>query len=337
MEVKAIKKAIYNNQDISKLYVGDILIFPFGSGQRNDNVRGKFTDYSTSADWWYWANGSQWDETNKTDITKYVNPETKEFAIDIGTPTTLQDLFSQNGTLERIDDLPVDENITNLAEIFMYCTALNFVNTEGWNTQNVSSMNNSFIYCSNLNSIDVSEFNVGLVYDMSNMFAYSGINELDLSNWNTDCLQYIPYMFQGCSQLWSLNLSNWNIVNLYQSDYLFQGCSNLTDLYLCNWSFNQYANPITDYMFYECYSLQNIYGPIYNINFDLDLSSSSNLTYDSINVIIEGLYDFNGGTGDSGDNIHYLYLHPNAFGLIELDFNIISLANAKGWTIVSQS
>ena len=74
----------------------------------------------------------------------------------------------------------------------------------------------------------------------------------NISNWNTNNVTNMSYMFSYCKSLTSLpDISNWNTNNVTNMSYMFYNCESLTSLPdISNWN-------VTDmiYMFYNCYSL----------------------------------------------------------------------------------
>ena len=81
--------------------------------------------------------------------------------------------------------------------------------------------------CSSLQELDLSNFNTNKVLDMSYMFkGCSSLKELDLSNFNTNKVFHMSYMFKGCSSLKELNISN-NFKRKISNEIrtLFKGCS----------------------------------------------------------------------------------------------------------------
>ena len=83
------------------------------------------------------------------------------------------------------------------------------------------------------------------------------LTSLDLSNFNTEDVQYMSGMFRGCSSLTSLNLSNFKTENVKDMNNMFYGCKSLTSLDLSNFKTKNVKDMSS--MFYECNSLQTIY------------------------------------------------------------------------------
>ena len=53
----------------------------------------------------------------------------------------------------------------------------------------------------------------------------SSLKELNLSNFNTNNVTDMEYMFYVCSSLKELNLSNFNTNNVINMSWMFGGCS----------------------------------------------------------------------------------------------------------------
>ena len=65
---------------------------------------------------------------------------------------------------------------------------------------------------------------------------------LNLSNFNTNNVTNMCYMFSGCSSLKELNLSNFHTTNVTNMNNMFSGCSSLTELNLSNFNTNNVTN-----------------------------------------------------------------------------------------------
>ena len=55
----------------------------------------------------------------------------------------------------------------------------------------------------------------------------SSLNNIDLSNFNTDNITNMHSMFEGCSSLTCIDLSNFNTNNVIDMDNMFKGCVSL--------------------------------------------------------------------------------------------------------------
>ena len=128
---------------------------------------------------------------------------------------------------------------------FANCTSI--TSTAGW-----------FYDCNNLQTITgISNFNTENVTDMSYMFFYCySMTSLDLSSLSTGNVVNMSSMFQECHGLKSVDLSNFNTENVTNMSAMFSGCWALNGLDLS--SFNT-AN-VTDMseMFFGCEGLTSL-------------------------------------------------------------------------------
>ena len=175
------------------------------------------------------------------------------------------------------------EGITNMFDMFMYCTSLTSLDLNHLNTSNVTNMSQVFYYCISLASLDVSGCNTSNVTNMKSMFTdCHSLTSLDLSSWDTrnvtnmnsifqNCYKlkslYLNHfdtsnvtdmsqVFRDCHSLTSLGVSGWNTSNVTDMKSMFDGCSSLTSLDLSSWN----TEKVTDmrYMFDGCSSLTSL-------------------------------------------------------------------------------
>lgn len=174
---------IYQGENWDKVFYGTDLVF-----EKNEDVndydptilyiKGKFTNNSSSSGQFYYANGS-FSASNKINISQYVNPETKNFEVQIGKVGEITDLtflFYINSSLEEISIFPVDENITKMNSTFYNCTNLKTINAINWDLQNVTSFSMMFMYCSNLENIN------GTINNIKNNLSLSESTKLSQSS-----------------------------------------------------------------------------------------------------------------------------------------------------------
>ena len=123
------------------------------------------------------------------------------------------------------------ENVTTMAEMFDFCSALTSLDLSSFNTENVTTMAKMFYSCYELESLDLSNFNTASVTTMAEMFdSCSALTSLDLSSFNTENVTTMAEMFYGCSKLESLDLSNFNTTSLKTMESMFSGCSVLDEI-----------------------------------------------------------------------------------------------------------
>ena len=149
------------------------------------------------------------------------------------------------------------DNVTDMSQMFSWCTNLASIDVTGFNTSSVVDMSNMFGDCQNLTNINLNNFQTENVRNMSGMFAECLVlASLDLSHLNTANVIDMTRMFDRCYELSSLNISGFNTSNVTSMSGMFDLCSKLPSLDLS--SFNT-AN-VTDMsvMFYGCSSLTTL-------------------------------------------------------------------------------
>ena len=125
------------------------------------------------------------------------------------------------------------------------------------NTSNVTNMMDMFYYCSNLTSLDVSSFDTSNVADMVSLFAgCSSLTSLDLRSFDTSNVTLMGGMFEGCSNLTSLDVSSFDTSNVTNMSCMFGGCSSLTSLDVS--SFDTPKVTVMAFMFEYCSSLTDL-------------------------------------------------------------------------------
>ena len=164
-----------------------------------------------------------------------------------------------------VDNFDIVQNVcTN------YSSIKNIVFDESFKTYAPTSLSGFFYGCETLETISGLEYlNTANVEFMDYMFnGCSALKSLDLTNFNTAKVTNMGNMFNGCSALTSLDLTNFNTANVTNMGNMFEGCSALKSLDLTN--FNT-AN-VTDmsFMFHGCSALTSL---------DLTNFNTANVTY----------------------------------------------------------
>ena len=217
------------------------------------------------------------------------NPQFREmkgnFPVNVEFPEMIScsQMFNQCTELTTVP-LFDTSNVTNMNGMFNNCRALTTVPL--FDTSNVTYMSNMFYECRKLNDVPV--FNTTIVTNMYNMFSYCSslisIPQLDTSNVNN-----FGGMFSYCSSLISIpQIDTSNGTNL---NGMFSNCSSLTSVPQLNAS-----KASVRFIFENCTSLID-FGGLLNVGksnnsaFTYDLSYSSLLSDESIQNVIDGLYD----------------------------------------------
>ena len=173
--------------------------------------------------------------------------------------TDMSDMFRFCSSLTSLDVTHFNTgNVTSMADMFSSCPRLAELDVTHFNTANVKDMSDMFASCSGLISLDVTHFNTANVKDMSNMFyGCSGLISLDVTNFNTANVTDMSNMFCGCSGLISLDVTNFNTANVTSMSGMFYGCSGLISLDVTNFNTANVTN--MRYMFKGCFKLKEIY------------------------------------------------------------------------------
>ena len=175
-----------------------------------------------------------------------------------------------------------------------------------------------FGYCSSLTSLDLSNFDTDNVTNMSWMFSRCfALTSLNLSSFNTANVMSMSWMFFGCSRLTSLNLSNFNTAKVQDMSYMFRGCSNLTSLNLLSFNTTNVTN--MSGMFYDCSDLTSLDLSGFNTE---KVTSMSQMFYCCSRLTSLNLPSFN------TENVTSMSaMFNNCSGLTSLDLSNFNTAN----------
>ena len=158
-----------------------------------------------------------------------------------------------------------------------------------------SSWSTSFMFCgcTNLKAIQgLENLNTDKVEKMYSMFnGCASLRSLDLSHFKTARVREMQYMFSGCRSLTSLNLSSFNTARVTNMGYMFSDCSSLVSLDLS--SFNTSNVQKMDEMFFNCSALTTIYS-----NFEWQCESADSMFADCIKLKGAVLYNMMKDGGD---------------------------------------
>lgn len=145
--------------------------------------------------------------------------------------TNMNEMFSFAG-FEKLDLSSFDTSNTRyMWAMFDGSTQLSDLNVKNFNTANVIDMGYMF-YNIPAKTIDVSSFDTGNVLSMGGMFdATSGLETLDLSNFNTKKVTTMEYMFIN-SNVSKVDFSSFDTSAVTNMHAMFQNAKNIEDLNL---------------------------------------------------------------------------------------------------------
>ena len=212
----------------------------------------------------YKKDGSDNENADRTCIydLKTVTTFSEYVADYVATNSTLTFKKITSDNLEGLDlsRMAVVHNIDMVPNVCTnYSSIKNIVFDESFKTYAPTSLSVFFYGCETLETISGLEYlNTANVEFMDYMFyGCSALKSLDLTNFNTAKVTNMGNMFNGCSALTSLDLTNFNTANVEFMDYMFNGCSALTSLDLTN--FNTAKVTYMNNMFEGCSALTTIY------------------------------------------------------------------------------
>ena len=160
--------------------------------------------------------------------------------VDVKAPTQTVDLKTGikfgNSTFSAMPfTLICDSGVTNMSNLFYYCTKLTSLDLSNFNTINVTIMSSMFSECSDLTTLNLSNFNTINVTNMSRMFHNcQKLTSLDLSSFDTINVNTMAYMFYNCKNLTTLDLSNFDTNKVTDMSVMFSYCKNLTTVKVIN-------------------------------------------------------------------------------------------------------
>ena len=185
-----------------------------------------------------------------------------EYVADyVATNSTLTFKKITSDNLEGLDlsRMAVVDNIDMVQNVCTnYSSIKNIVFDESFKTYAPTSLSEFFGGCETLETISGLEYlNTANVEFMDYMFyGCSALKSLDLTNFNTANVTNMGNMFYGCSALKSLDLTNFNTAKVTEMGNMFNGCSALTSLDLTN--FNTANVEFMYYMFEGCSALKSL-------------------------------------------------------------------------------
>ena len=223
----------------------------------------------------YTKDGSDNENADRTCIYDLKTATTfSEYVADyVATNSTLTFKKITSDNLEGLDlsRMAVVDNIDMVQNVCTnYSSIKNIVFDESFKTYAPTSLSGFFGGCETLETISGLEYlNTANVEFMDYMFhGCSALKSLDLTNFNTAKVTDMGNMFYGCSALTSLDLTNFNTANVEFMYYMFEGCSALKSLDLTNFN----TAKVTDmgFMFNGCSALTSL---------DLTNFNTANVTY----------------------------------------------------------
>ena len=173
--------------------------------------------------------------------------------------------------------------------------------------QGITDLSNMYSYCSLLSSVDISNINMSTVTDISNMFLNcSSITHVDFSNNNLSSITTMSSLFSGCTSLLSVSFPEIQISNLENMAYMYMRCSSLQHII-----FPQFPSTnIIDYNYFAYgVSTDSVVFPQTKAKRLSNVLAYSNISgdIDMINISFDELTDFS-----------YAFQHTSAINILGL-------------------
>jgi surface protein len=175
-------------------------------------------------------------------------------------------------TLEGTGGIVANSNSKNL---FAYIgsaveSGVKIIGLDYLDTSSVTSMSYMF-YNSAVENLDLSEWNTENVTNLYATFiSCTKLQTIDVSGWDTSNVTNMQNAFNSCRSLTSLNLSSLNTSKVTNMSYMFSNCTGLTELNLSNLDTSKVTN--MSYMFRNCNSLTELSLSSFNTSKLTDMS-----------------------------------------------------------------
>ncbi len=247
--------------------------------------------------------------------------------LDTTNVTNMMNMFLFCSSLTTLDVSNFDtSNVTKMYGMFNGCTGLTTLDVSNFDTTNVTEMNSMFSSCSSLTTLDVSNFNTSNVTDMHGMFiGCKGLTEIDVSNFDTSNVTKMSSMFSGCKGLTELDVSNFDTTNVSTMNSMFNSCSGLTEIDLSN--FNTSNTTKMGHMFYKCSSLTSP---------DISTFDTSNVTeMSSMFEGCTGLTTLDVSNFNTNALVDYVYLKRFAYNCTNLSTIILGSNFGQSYNVPS--
>ena len=319
------------------------------------NISNMFSGSSATAN-------SDRDIANSNNACKYLNSIGGISDWDTSSVTNMSGLFSGCASLKSLDLSTWDvSHVTSFDYIFSYCINLSNLNISTWDVSNATSLLGLFRATQSLTNLNIANWDVSNVQDFGSMLATpmgsssyynvgTGIEQIDLSSWDTSSASNMASMFAGCAKLVELDVSHFDMSKVTSIQYMFSNCYKLKVIDVSNWNTSSITNmyqtfkncyevEVLDFSHCDLSNVKNFFGGMTGI-FDncralkkLDLHTMSNPDIDEAAYMFRGCNSLeeldisNLVTNKSDYSLHQMFYGCNSLKKVTLGENFCFKGN----------
>lgn len=210
--------------------------------------------------------------------------------LDTSNATNMHSMFASNENLKKLDltskqlwpfALPYKQvswdtsNVTDMSSMFEWCLELEELTLgESFDTSNVTNMGNMFASLRSIKTLDLTMLDTSKVTSMTGMFQFcseeitddswnvigkKGLEEIRFGEkWNTENVESMYYMFNGCKNLKTLDVSGFDTSSVTTMNSMFDECEDLKTLDVSGFDTSKVADNGLMGMFCFCKSLESL-------------------------------------------------------------------------------
>lgn len=217
-------------------------------------------------------------------------------------------------------------NNTSLDHTFYNCYLVSDFNpVKNWYVNNVTTMKGMFWGTSSLREIDLSSWVTSSLTNLNHMFYCSGIENIDLTNFDFTHCKELAAVFMSCENLQTANLANTDVSNITSFWGLFYLAKKLQSVDITGWNAPKCSN--IDIMFCQTYSLVDIKGIETLLARDEYVVTNFRMAFDS--TALSSL-DLSAWRAILDENCYRVF--ANCRNLIDLDVSGLDSSNATNMT-----
>lgn len=172
--------------------------------------------------------------------------------------TVSQEVLNEN--MYKVFDIQklISSQLTpTLADLFRNNTKVNELILSNWNVSGVIVMNYMFGNDVIIPKIPYETSQPSIFPHLQPYVHNSSISSINLANWNTSSVEYMSYMFAGCTSLQSIDIQSFDMSKVIDVTGMFAYCSILKNVLLPSNMLLDSVASIAN-MFYDCYTLNDI-------------------------------------------------------------------------------